>query len=359
MEMTSRERLLAAIRGQETDRVPWSPFLAYYWEHQPASVQAIGQEKYMQDLGADPLLRGFHPLFETTPDGWTLTKRTEGNKIYTAYETPVGTLREEHTLSGGANSWFLTKHPVETEEDFKILQYITEHSLITENIAPYEADKAALGEGGLYVPVIGHALKTSFQSLVEHWCGTENLVYALCDFPELVEETLAVMQAKDDETLTISLRSSAEGFIFWEDSSTTNISPDYFSRYTAPEVNAWGRRIHAEGRFLIHHACGHLRDLLPLMGKTEIDVVESISPPPTGNIDLQEAAGLIPHSMGLIGGLEPVFLETCTMEQLDARVEELLTAMKGRRFVLANSDSCPPGVAHEKFLRVSEAVRRF
>jgi len=194
---------------------------------------------------------------------------------------------------------------------------------------------------------------------VEHWCGTENLVYALCDFPEIVEECLAAMGEKDNESLEISLRSSADGFIFWEDSSTTNISPDLFSRYTAPQVNAWGKRIHADGRLLVHHACGHLRDLLPLMAKTEADIIESISPPPTGNIDLPEAISKLPESKGLIGGLEPVFLETCTMEQLDARVEELLTAMKGRRFVLANSDSCPPGVAHEKFLRVSEAVRRY
>jgi len=359
MEMTSRERLLAAIRGEETDRVPWSPFLAYYWEHQSAERQAAGQVRYMQQLGADPLLRGFHTLFDTKLENCTRTERLEGCKRYTVYETPVGTLEEEHTLSEGANSWFLTKHPVETEEDFKVLQYITEHTLLTENIASFEADKAAIGEGGLYLPVIGLSLKTGFQSLVEHWCGTENLVYALCDFPEVVEECLAVMGEKDNASLEISLNSSADGFIFWEDSSTTNINPDLFSRYTAPQINAWGRRIHADGRFLVHHACGHLRDLLPLMAKTEADIIESISPPPTGNIDLPEAITKLPEAMGLIGGLEPVFLENCTMEQLDARVEELLTAMKGRRFVLANSDSCPPGVAREKFLRVSEAVRRY
>lgn len=33
--MTPKQRLLAAIQGNPIDRVPWSPFLAYWWEAQP------------------------------------------------------------------------------------------------------------------------------------------------------------------------------------------------------------------------------------------------------------------------------------------------------------------------------------
>ena len=57
--MTVKQRLLNAIRGAETDRTPWSPFLAYYWEHLPPEESACGQLKYLQAMGADPLLRGF------------------------------------------------------------------------------------------------------------------------------------------------------------------------------------------------------------------------------------------------------------------------------------------------------------
>ena len=48
----------------------------------------------------------------------------------------------------------------------------------------------------------------------------------------------------------------------------------------------------------------------------------------------------------------------CTAEELDARVEHLLTVGKDRRFVLANSDSCPPAVQEWKFRQVSDRVRR-
>lgn len=358
MEMTPRERILSALRGKDTDRLPWSPFLAYYWEHLPNSERALGQIEYMKRMGADPLLRGLTQAFRVEQKNCTVSEKRSGNKIYRTFETSVGSIHTEHTYSENANSWFLTGHPVETEEDFRVLQYMTENMTVHENIREFDEQNSALGEEGLHLPVIGVHLKTSFQSLVEHWCGTENIVYALYDFPEVVKECLETMWEKDMETVKVSVKSSADGFIFWEDSSTTNISPDMFSEYTAPEINEWGRVIHESGKLLIHHACGHLKDLIPCMCRTDIDAIESMSPPPTGNIDIADAAAIMPEHIGIIGGIEPTFFRGCTVDQLCDRVTELAGAMKGRRFVLANSDSCPPDVEYEKFKIVSELVKR-
>ena len=358
MEMTRKERLIRAMRGQEIDRVPWSPFLAYYWGSLPMEVQNRGQLPYLLEMGADPLLRGFHKLYNTTLINCQQSEKTLGNKKHVIYETKVGTLTEEYTFSSSANSWFLTGHPVKEEEDFKIMQYLTENTIVSENLKEFEIENKELGEDGLHLPLIGLYGKTAFQSMVEHWCGTMDLVYALYDFPEVVEECLAVIQAKDMETVQVSTKSSADGFIFWEDSSTTNIIPEFFSKYTAPEINQWGKLIHDSDKLLIHHACGHLKDLLPLMGKTKIDMIESVSPPPTGNIEIKDAIKLLPEQIGIIGGIEPTFIEKCSLEMLEESVKELLSVMKGKRFVLANSDSCPPGVSYEKFLLVSDLVKQ-
>ena len=359
MEMTSRERLLNAILGREVDRVPWSPFLAYYWEHLSPEESACGQLAYMKKLGADPLLRGFTQAYGIEQTACTIREHISGNKKYKVYETKVGSITAVSTYSANANTWFLTTHPLQTEEDFKVMQYLTEHTVVTDQRTEFERENREMGEDGLQLPLLGVHLKTSFQTLVEHWCGTENLIYALEDFPEVVEECLQTMWAKDMETVTLSTQTSADGFLFWEDSSTTNISPTLFQKYTAPQVNAWGKAVHSAGKFLVHHACGHLKDLLPCMAKTEIDVIESISPPPTGNIDLNDAVKLLPERIGLIGGIEPLFFRNCTLEELDDRVRYLLEVMKGKRFILANSDSCPPDVAYEKFCRVSELVRKY
>lgn len=358
-EMSIKERLLNAIRGKEVDQIPWSPFLAYYWEHLPDDIQKRGQAAYMAEIGADPLLRGFHALFEKRYHNVEHRESIRGKTKEVIYETKVGSLREVYTYVEDANTWFLTRHPVEEAEDLKILMYLFENLDFQENKKDFLEDYKQIGDQGLYLPVIGADLKTAFQSLVEHWVGTENLVYMLYDEPEKVEECLEIMREKDLETVKISLDSPAEGFIFWEDSSTTNINPDMFKKYTMPEINQWGALIHKEGKLLVHHACGHIKDLLPLMRDTEIDAVESVTPFPTGNVNMIDAKKILEGSgKSLIGGIEPTFLLNSTLGEMEAYVMQLIREMGDRNFVLANSDSCPPGVSEEKFRLVSKMLSR-
>ena len=355
--MKSRERLLRALRGEPVDHTPWSPFLAYYWESLPQSVREQGQFEYMKAMGADPLLRGFHTLSRIEYKNCEITERKAGRESYTTYTTPVGSLTEKRVYSPDGDTTFLVGHAVSDEEDFKVLQYIHEHMEVTPDAARFEQDLKTCGDDALLLPVIGVHLKTAFQSLIERWVGTENLAYALCDFPEVVEECLAVMQERDAETVRDAVNTAADGFIFWEDSSTTNISPAYFKKYTMPQVNQWGEAIHRSGKLLVHHACGHIKDLVPIMATTEIDAIESITPPPTGNIELRDAAELLPEHIALIGGLEPVRLLKRSTEEVCDDARALLRDLKGHRFVLANSDSCPPGVEYEKFTAVAALVK--
>jgi len=356
--MTPKQRLLAAIQGKSVDRTPWSPFLAYWWENQSPEKTQQGQLAFMESVGADPLLRGFGAPWVREFRGVTIRSNTIGREQADEWETPVGTLRFLTRYSEAGNTWFLTGHPVATVEDLKILQWIYEHAEIRPD-GGADSFHVETGERGLYVPLIGCEMKTCFQSMVERWVGTENLVYLLADEPEAVEECLAAMQYASDKTIPLCASSEAESFIFWEDSSTNNISPDMFRRYSAPEIARWANHLHSAGKLLIHHACGSLKDLLVPMAETGIDAIESISPPPTGNIDIAQAFDKLPEHVALIGGIEPVFYQNCTGEELDQRVRHLLEISKERRFILANSDSCPPGVAEWKFRFVTDLTARY
>jgi uroporphyrinogen-III decarboxylase len=371
MQMTSRERLLAALRGEAVDRLPWSPFLAYWWDYQTQAVQKRGQVPFFRELGADALLRGFITAF-TCSDiqgisqyaGFTLPvpgvefrREEKGNLWRIEFITPVGQLVSTAQYSPDGNTRFMVEHPVKSKEDYKILRYIVERMLIQPDYGVVQREIAEVGEGGLSVPLISPFLKTPFQALVEHYVGTEQLVYDLTDFPEEVEETLAVMSEKAMQAVRISVDSPAQAFITWEDTSTTNISPAMFKRYIAPELNRWGEVVHAAGKLFLHHACGHVRALLSTMAQESVDAIESLSPPPTGNVEIWDARQEMGQEMGLIGGIEPVNFFSLDLRQLRAYVENLIERMGSHRYILANSDSCPPGVALEKFLMVSEVVQ--
>jgi uroporphyrinogen-III decarboxylase len=371
MKMTPHQRLLAALRGQAVDRLPWSPFLAYWWEHQPRAVQDRGQVWFIREIGADALLRGFttpftssdvHGLeyyesFRNPIPGCKVGREEKRGELRVEYVTPVGTLTVRARNSPIGNTWFVTEHPVKQREDYKILGYIIERMVIAPNYEAIQSEIESVSEDGLSMPLISPFLKTPFQALVEHFVGTEQLVYDLADYPEEVDALLEVMSERAMEAVRIAVESPAEAFITWEDTSTTNISPTLFERYITPEINRWGQIVHAAGKLFVHHACGHVRALLPAMASEAIDAVESLSSPPTGNVEIWEAQQILGPKVGLIGGIEPVHFLTLNLNDFQAYVERLLDRTQPQHYILANSDSCPPGVPVEKFRLVSQIVQ--
>jgi hypothetical protein len=84
--------------------------------------------------------------------------------------------------------------------------------------------------------------------------------------------------------------------------------------------------------------------------------IESISPAPTGNLTIADARVIAGPDFLIIGGLEPTeFLARDGENLIEYTVETI--AQGGRAFVLANSDSCPPGVTVEKMRLVAQVAR--
>ncbi len=355
--MTPKCRLLAAIRGEETDRIPFSPFLAYYFDFLSPEVRARGELRYLQEMGADPLLRGGVCAYRTRMNRCTFSQKTEGKKRQEIISTPAGDLCSEYTYVENANTWFLTRHPVVGKEQIPAAIAYYEDLLVEENIREANEVVQALGEEGLQLAILGTHMKSAYQYLLENLVGTENLIYLTMDEPELVEELLAVMTAKNLETVRITAESDAAACISWEDSSTTNLSPALYRRYISPEISAWCRLLKEAGKPYVQHACGHVRDLLVPMAEQGVAAVESISPAPTGNVTIEKAFSLLPDDVALIGGIEPTQILNDSPEALEAYAEELIRLRRKHGFVLANSDSCPPGVAYEKFTRLAELVK--
>jgi hypothetical protein len=354
--MTSSERILGALKTGKVDHTPWSPFLAYWWEQcKDDSIKSRGQAGFLRSIGADPLLRGFCSMFNVRYGVTKVDEVVKGTKKQIRYATPRGTLCAGYEYSAQGDTWFIRDYPVKNAGDFEILCFIAEDTIIEANYAAWENEKE-ISQNAFCLPQLSPYGKSSFQSMIEYWVGTEELSLLEADSPEAVQEALDAMGKKTREAARISAGSPAEAFISWEDTSTTNISPAWYERYILPEINAWCDTLHAAGKLYVQHACGHLRHLAPLIASSGIDAIESLSDPPTGNISVEDFSALIPERIAIIGGLEPTFFMNSTLPELQKRVEFLLSFFKGKRFILANADSCPPSVGAEKFGFVAALV---
>lgn len=355
--MTSRERITCALNGQPVDRVPFSPFLAYVWEHFPKAIRDRGQLAFLKEIGADPMWRGAPcPVKQTVP-GVTTRQTEDDTRAALEVTTPVGTLHSVWGKSEAGNTAFLLEHPLKTKEDLLIQLWIEEHAELTYDPTPVREHLQGEGREGLSIGMLLPRGKSAFQSLVEHHLGTVELIYALQDYPDTVEALWQAMVANDLKAARLAVQSDYDYFITWEDSSTQNYSPDLYRRFIAGEIESFCEILRADGKHYIQHACGHLRALLPMMVSGGVMAVESISPPPTGNLAIREARAMVGSNLGIIGGIEPTHFLNLSLDELPAYVEEVIADGSGGPFVLANSDSCPPGVTPDKFKLVAEIAR--
>ncbi len=355
--MNSRERLLNSIKRIETDRLAWSPFLPYFWEAQPSDVRKKGMLEFYKMIGADPLFRGFCTLIKKKYKNCDFSESISGGKKVVTIETPVGSLETGYTYSAKGDTWFLTEHPLKGEEDYKTLTYINEDMEIEADFSKFEAGMEIMGGEALLIPIIGSEMKSSYQSLIENWAGTEGAIYAAYDFPDTLAACLDAMRKNSYKSVECAVQCDAEAYIFWEDSSTGNISPEFFRKYVSPEISKWAQIIHREDKYLVHHACGQIKNLIVDMKATGIDVIESMSPPPTGDIYTYEAREKLGDDITLIGGIEPTVLLNYGMDELREYVREVIVKTGSTGFILGNADSCPPGVDIEKFMMISELVK--
>lgn len=364
--MNSKETLLNVLRGKPTSRTPFAPFLTYWWDfNRVQKAESKGETGFKRSTGSDLLVRGHYdrPSHDVYEDLFVFSKRfektiveekiTEKNK-FVLYHTPIGELEDIYTYSPAGDTWFLTGHPVKNEEDFKILRYIINDYII-------EPDSRYLSElnsnpDTLYAPLITPLCKTGFQSMIEHWVGTEKMAEFWMDCPEEIDETLEDIYKLSEKSARICADSEAEVFLSWEDSSTTNISPAWYRDYILPEINMWCDILHEKNKMYIQHACGHLKALAPLIAESKIDALESITSPPTGNTDIVEISKILPERITLIGGLEPTFLVNADDAAVKAKLQELVSELKGHRVILANADSCPPEVDINRFGLITKTL---
>lgn len=366
------QRLKAVMEGGKPDKIPWSPNLAYWWQFQDPEFLKKGEKDVLKDFGCTPLIRCHEP--GAAPEDWNHIRMYDtdygkcsvetvvgdGEK-YLNIKTPLGELQAKYVLTSIGNTWFLKEYPVKTLDDYKIVDCLFENITLTPNYTRYEELRRQYGDEVLFFVMLAPelTLKSAYQAMLEFWVGTENLIFDVFDYPEVVLKTMKKIQAVNLRAAEISAESPAEYFSTWEDSSTTNISPTQYEAYIMPEIAAWCEVLHKHGKKYIQHACGLIKELLLLMVRSGVDGVESITPKPMGNLSMKEAAQILPEHVVMIGGIDAVTMENTSCEELCQYVENLLEEMRGHRFILANADSCPPNVSHEKLAAIGKIVENF
>ena len=197
-----------------------------------------------------------------------------------------------------------------------------------------------------------------------HWlAGQENATFFISDHPEEMLELARIHERKSLEYLEEIVDLDDVWVFEVADNVDSAFYPPYwFKEFCSPVLKKAADIIHARGKYLFLHACGHLKALGPLFLESKLDCVEGQAPPPIGDWYLHEAR-VLSDQLIVCGGMaapEQELTGPDRAERLDAYVREVFASMGDkRRFLFGSSCNTSPLTPYENLLAFRDAAWKY
>ena len=303
--MTRAEGIGAASRRQGTGRVPFF----HYWRHS----QIGWAERQCRNAGMG--MCWTRPCATETVHGVEVVERRverRGQTLWeTTYSTPVGEASVVELREPGVGQWhgnrswrdvtpWHVERLIKEPEDYAVVQWMVEHSSYAADYFPIEQATEWLGDDGLVLCALPHS---PMQTLMIDWVGSEGgrFYYHLADYPEVVEGLYRALCDSRAALHEIAARSPAPIVLCGDNLDDFLVSPGLFEKYFMPVYADQAAVLHEGGKLMAVHMDGRLAALKGLIGRTEIDIVEALHPPPMGDVTLTEALEAWPDKSVWVG----------------------------------------------------------
>ena len=363
--MTSKERMLAAIRGETPDRLPVTTHhvMPYFLDKYLGGASA---REFFDRFGfdaitwvvphrpdpergeyVDPLQLplGFLDSNRISTDDWRFYPEdlsADGRKL-TRYRlvTPTRTLT---TLieDAGYTAW-ITEPLIKEKRDIDAIgEFVTTPKC---DVASVNRTVREFGDRGI---VRGHICCFDVYGQPGCWqdaaclVGPQNLIMAASDDPAWVHELLRILQRRK-----LGFIHSLEGAHYdllelgGGDGSASVISPRLFDEFVAPYDKPLIEAAHRAGQRIVYHLCGRIMPMLERAAAMGPDAIETFTPPGMGgDTDLVRAKALVGDKVCMIGGFDQLhFFTDCAPEATRAEVRRCFAeAGAGGSFILCPSD---------------------
>lgn len=148
-------------------------------------------------------------------------------------------------------------------------------------------------------------------------------------------------------------------FIFLGGPGREMMSPLLYETFMVPDSQAVTAAVHAAGGLVYSHICSPVQPFLDMgyYGQMGIDLFETLSPPPVGNVEsLADARAKLPASMCTRGNIGLDLLLNGTPDAVRAAAERVMDDTRGAKHMVAASDYLFYDIPLENARAVVEAV---
>jgi uroporphyrinogen-III decarboxylase len=345
MKMTSRERLLAAMRNRETDHVPCGPFgIARLDINAPLTQELIRR--------TDPFLKG------AIKGGGFLGKRAEVEVRKTPKETvriiktPGGNLvkRVGHTDIATAT----VEYPLKELDDIDKLLSV-EYEEPEPDPSGYFAMKEKYDDEGLVLCGIGNAV-----CVPAEWFGPEKFcLFWATDREKIVELTKIASERVCGFVRRCCELGATDFRIVGGEYVTTQIGPSGMKDLIIGPDRKLIDIIHQYDGVAFYHNHGPMMNFLEDCAAIGVDFLEPLEAPPWGDTHLGRAKEIIGDRYCMVGNMDDMeIVDKLDAEQVRTIARERIEQAGRRGFVLSGTAS---GTFTEKaaknFIEMAEVAK--
>ena len=366
-EVTSRDRLLAALDNDKVDRLPCQvhSWMAYYLKTYLGGRDQY--EAYAFFPGMDWVIYQ-DPEYEYRDSDlakWQTStlnryRDDEGNLHWTEHiETPEGTLSlvyQENEIT----RW-QTEHIIRTEKDFEIWEKYVPIPIAVDWTPVVEAKNRIGDKGIVRASYFGFGQGSPWQDFC-YMYGTVEAIMASLDKPDWVRHVLNSILEKKLRLIELGGRIELDLVETGGGAgSSTVISPKLHREFCLPYDRIEHAALHDAGAKVVYHLCGGLMPLLDLVAEKGTDGLETMTPPSMGgDCDLAEANRRVGDRIFFIGGFDQnAGFESGTPETAAELVQACHAACPDGGYICSPSDHFFSGDPRNIQAFVDEANRCF
>jgi len=382
--MTSKERLWAAARHEDVDKVPCSPRLGQalhilYDDHttdrHDLALRAAQDEEidldphFMAGTGVPNVIwasdddpRGLKDVQITT------SVEDEGpcDIITRVFHTPAGDLREvlkkpkagrlEYGLSpNAARLERLVKGP----EDLDAMRYLVPDPADYPIGRAYHQMAERVGDRGMVLAQVRGPLDAQAGSAY----AMEDMMVDYFERRDFFDELLQIWFDKMmAETKAVLERGAQAIFASWYFCSlSVGWSPAIFREVFLPMIEAHVDLVHRYGAIYDYYDDGKCMGIIDMIKEAQVDIFETLTPPPVGDVELAEVERRIGDTVCLKGYGDLLYvIKHGTPEDVKSMVREgMEIAAPGGGFIMGTSDSIREGTPRANIATYFQAARRY
>ncbi|KLU59515.1 uroporphyrinogen decarboxylase (URO-D) [Peptococcaceae bacterium CEB3] len=392
--MTFRERILATLKGDPTDCLPYVPRLDLWYKSNklrgtlPSKYKKATLTEIVDDLGVGyhaiipDFLDFFDPLDEvdralgiyrlrTLPYRTVLRgiKRNisyEGDLTCVEYKTPAGSIKtkvlyDDTMRQAGITITHILEHAIKSLDDYEAVAYIFEQAEVQPAYEQYLVAKGEVGDRGVAVAYV--SLAGSPMHLIQRELMSYNLFfYELHDHPQELEWLSRRIEGYYQKVFDVVAKSPAEVILLGANYDAQITWPPFFREHITPTLARAADTLHAQGKFLLTHTDGENKGLLQAYVEGKIDVADSICPAPMTQLSLRDVREAFAGKVTVWGGIPSVSVLENSMsdQEFEEYLEDLLRqAERGDHLILSIADTTPPDAKFSRIERIARAASEF